>query len=177
MAVTALEPVLTTLRLRLELISYDDARAMLAGRRGPFWHPDYPRRDDLDAAAMIADDGGTWGPRHIVRAFDDLVVGSIGFFGPPQAAEDGIPEVEVGYGLVAEARGFGAATEALQGLLKLMDAGRVRVRARVRPDNTAGVRVLAKSGFTLLRGADEDGNLVMARPLPFAGAPSVRPGG
>jgi ribosomal-protein-alanine N-acetyltransferase len=32
--------------------------------------------------------------------------------------------------------------------------------------------VLAKCGFTELRGADDEGNLVMARPLP---APDVEP--
>lgn len=161
-------PVVTTVRLRLELLSYDDARAMVAGRRAPTWHPEYPRRDDLDAAAMVTADGGSWGPRHIVRSFDGLVVGSIGFFGPPENAADTIPEVEVGYGLVDEARGYGAATEALRGLLAHTDAGHVRVRARVRPENTAGVRVLAKCGFTQLRSGDEDGNLVMVRPLPDA---------
>ena len=31
----------------------------------------------------------SWGPRHVVRAFDGLVVGSIGFFGPPEAATTG----------------------------------------------------------------------------------------
>ena len=34
------------------------------------------------------------------------------------------------------------------------------------PDNAASIRVLAKCGFTELRGANEDGELVMARPLP-----------
>ena len=43
-----------------------------------------------------------WGPRHVV--WEQLAVGSIGFYGPPT---DG--EVEVGYGLVGEARGHGLA--------------------------------------------------------------------
>ena len=107
-----------------------------------------------------------WGPRHVVRAFDGLVVGSVGFFGPPEPAVDGVREAEIGYGLVAEARGHGAATEAVRGLLEHTDRLGVRVRASVAPDNTASVRVLAKCGFTQLRGVDEDGNLVMARPLP-----------
>ncbi len=106
-----------------------------------------------------------WGPRHVVRTFDGLVVGSIGFFGPPEEL-DGIPEAEVGYGLVADARGHGAATEALRSLLAETDRLGVRVRASVSPENAASVRVLAKCGFTELRGANEDGELVMARPLP-----------
>jgi RimJ/RimL family protein N-acetyltransferase len=168
-----LDAVVTTPRLRLELITPDEAAGMLAGRRRPSWHPDYPRRDDLDAISMIAKSTGpgaapdlSWSPRHVVRAFDGLVVGSIGFFGPPSAAPDGVPEVEIGYGLVEDARGHGVASEAVTGLLAQTDRLGVRVRASVAPDNTASVRVLAKCGFTQLRGSDEDGNLVMARPLP-----------
>jgi len=161
-----LEPVIGTARLRLELVTADEARAMLAGQRGPNWHPEYPRKDDLDAASMVKPDATGWGPRHLVRAFDSLVVGGIGFFGPPDPADDGVPEVEIGYGLVAEARGHGAATEAVRGLLEQTDRLGVRVRASVEPDNTASVRVLAKCGFTGLRGSNEDGHLVMVRPLP-----------
>ena len=168
-----LEPTVSTPRLRLELITPDEAAAMLAGRRAPMWHPDYPRQDDLAAVSMINADltDLSWSPRHVVRAYDGLVVGSIGFFGPPGPAADGVPEAEIGYGLVAEARGRGVATEAVAGLLRHTDRLGVRVCASVQPDNTASVRVLAKCGFTDLRGADEDGNLVMARPLPTSPDP------
>ena len=155
----------STARLRLPVITPVEARAILGGHRETSWHPDYPRKDDVDAAGMVRD-GDAWGPRHIVRAFDGQVCGSIGFFGPPQDADDEVPEVEVGYGLVPDARGHGAATEALQGLLGHVDAAGIRVRASVEPTNTPSVRVLAKCGFTGLRGSDEDGNLVMVRPLP-----------
>ena len=172
----ALDPVVTTARLRLALITPDEAAGMLAGERKPSWHPDYPRQDDLDAVSMIpksaeagqADDL-SWSPRHVVRAYDGLVVGSIGFYGPPVVAVDGVPEAEVGYGLVEDARGRGVATEAVTGMLAHTDRIGVRVRASVAPGNTASVRVLAKCGFTELRGPDEDGNLVMARPLPTPG--------
>jgi RimJ/RimL family protein N-acetyltransferase len=160
-----LEPVISTVRLRLELIAPAEARAMLAGQRGPNWHPEYPRKDDLDAVSMVGAEGGCWGPRHLVRAFDSLVVGSIGFFGPPQPGTDGVPEAEIGYGLVTDARGHGAATEAVRALLELTDQLGVRVKACVDPGNTAGVRVLAKCRFTELRGSNDDGQLVMVRPL------------
>jgi [ribosomal protein S5]-alanine N-acetyltransferase len=165
---TGLDPVVSTARLRLELITPDEAARMLAGQRQPSWHPDYPRQDDLDAVSMIAAaaDDLSWSPRHVVRAYDGLVVGSIGFFGPPGPAADGVLEAEVGYGLVEDARRRGVATEAVTGLLAHTDRIGVRVRASVEPDNTASVRVLAKCGFTELRGADDEGNLVMARPLP-----------
>ena len=131
---------------------------MRAGRRDPSWHPSYPRPDDVGAASM-ARDGDSWGPRHVV--WDGQAVGTIGPLGPPQ---DG--EVEVGYGLVAAARGQGVATEALRALLAETDAARVGVRCAVQPDNGASLRVLAGCGFTELRGIDGDGALVLARPLP-----------
>lgn len=158
----------TTLRLRLPLVTLEERDDMLSGRRRPEWHADYPREDDRDAMTLLRDGANPWGPRHILRAFDGLVVGSIGFFGPPDDVH-GVPETEVGYGLVADARGHGAATEALRGLLAETDRGGVRIRASVLPDNTASIRVLAKCGFTELRGANEDGELVMARPLPAGG--------
>ena len=158
-----------TTRLRLPLVTAEERDDMLAGRRRPGWHPDYPREDDRDAVSMLHAARGEapdpWGPRHVVRAFDGLVCGSIGFFGPPDDV-DGVPETEVGYGLVADARGHGVATEALRGLLAETDRLGVRVRASVLPENAASIRVLAKCGFTGLRGANEDGELVMARPLP-----------
>jgi RimJ/RimL family protein N-acetyltransferase len=92
-------------------------------------------------------------------------VGSIGFFGPPEPAADGVPEVEVGYGLVEDARGAGVATEALTAMLGAAESAGARVRASVLPDNAASIRVLAKCGFTELRGSNEDGELVLARPL------------
>jgi RimJ/RimL family protein N-acetyltransferase len=150
-------------RLRLPLWAPGEAEDIRLGRHRDGWHRDYPRQDDRDAATMYRG-GDPWGPRHIVRGTTAL--GSIGFFGPPQEAADGVPEVEVGYGLVDEAQGWGFATEALTALLIETDRAGVRVRASVAPENAASIRVLAKCGFTDLRGSDEDGHLVMARPLP-----------
>lgn len=162
----SLPEVVATARLRLVLMTRDECDDMLAGRRRSAWHPDYPREDDRDAASMVPVAGpGPWSARHVVRAHDGLVVGSIGFFGPPADVE-GAPEAEVGYGLVEEARGRGVATEALLALVAATDALGVRVRASVAPENRASIRVLAKCGFTRLRGTDEDGGLVMVRPLP-----------
>lgn len=158
-----LPEVVTTERLRLPLWTPEEAADILAGDRREGWHRDYPRQDDRDAATMYRA-GDPWGPRHIVRGTTAL--GSIGFFGPPEDAPDGVPEVEVGYGLVDEAHGWGFATEALTALLVETDRAGVRVRASVAPENRASIRVLAKCGFTELRGSNEDGHLVMARPLP-----------
>jgi ribosomal-protein-alanine N-acetyltransferase len=158
-----LPDVVRSERLTLPVWTPDEAADIRAGRGRQGWHRDYPRKDDRDAATMYRP-GDPWAPRHIVRGATAL--GSIGFFGPPEEAGDGVLEAEVGYGLVEQARGWGFATEALQALLAETDAAGVRVRASVEPSNTASVRVLAKCGFTELRGGNEDGELVMARPLP-----------
>jgi len=155
--VTDLPALIRSERLRLVLVTTADADDMRAGRHQDRWHPSYPRPDDVDAAALVRD-GDTWGPRHIVLGVQ--AVGGIGCFGPPV---DG--EAEVGYGLVEAARGAGVATEALRALTAEADRAGVRLRASVEPGNRASLRVLAKCGFTQLRGSDEDGNLVMARPL------------
>ena len=161
-----LPEMVTTERLRLPLWTPEDAATILAGGRRDGWHRDYPRQDDQDVAS-IYQPGDTWAPRHVVRG--TTVLGSIGFHGPPEPAADGVPEAEVGFGLVDEAHGWGFATEALAAVLTETDRVGVRVRASVKPENRASLRVLAKCGFTDLRGSNEDGELVMARPLPAGG--------
>ncbi|UDY22151.1 GNAT family N-acetyltransferase [Nocardioides sp. Kera G14] len=158
-----LPEVISTDRLTLPLW---DARDVAAIRgeipRSPHWHPDFPRQDDADAATMWHE-GDMWGPRSIVRG--QTVLGSIGFFGPPTAAVDGVQETEVGFGLVEEARGWGFATEALCACVTAAEAQGVRLRASVEPTNKESLRVLAKAGLTTLRGANDDGHLVFARPF------------
>lgn len=169
---STLPEVVTSDRLRLALIGSEEAADILDNRRRRDWHRDFPRQDDRDGVSMHRSDD-PWGSRTIVRGV--TVLGTIGFFGAPDEVDgadgaDGTPtrEAEVGYGLVEEARGWGFATEALRALLAETDRVGVRVRASVEPENVPSIRVLAKCGFTELRGSDEDGNLVMARPQPVA---------
>lgn len=159
-----LPPVIDSERLRLPVMSYDEAADVLSGRRRDTWHPDYPRVDDRDAASMVAESGpgASWGPRHIVRAEDGLVVGGIGFFGPPDEGE-----TEVGFGLIESARGNGLATESLMCLLTQTDRRGIRIRASVSPDNAASRRVLLKCGFTETRGKTGGGELIFGRPIPL----------
>ena len=154
-----LPPRITTARLSLPVWTADDVAAIRSGDRLPGWHPDFPREDDGDAASMWSE-ADPWSSRSVVYA--GLVAGSIGFYGPPSGET---PEVEVGYGLIEPARGRGLMTEALSALVAAVDLEGVRVRASVEPTNAASLRVLAKCGFTELRGASEDGELVMVRPL------------
>ncbi len=153
---------LATERLRLPLWTSADVAAIRGGARSPWWHPQFPREDDLDACSLWRD-GDPWSSRSIT--VEDVAVGSIGFYGPPQPAADGSPEVEIGYGLVEAARGEGYATEAVDAMVAAAESAGARVRASVAPDNRASLRVLAKCGFTELRGSNEDGELVMARPV------------
>ena len=159
-----LPEVLRSNRFDLALVGVDEARAAARGERQPTWHPDCPRPDDLDAFSMVKS-LSLWGPRHIVRRVDSMVIGSVGFFGPPVAGADEVAEAEIGYGLVEYARGHGVATEVVRALVAACEVAEVRVRARTEPTNTASMRVLAKCGFTDLRGSDDEGNLVLARPL------------
>ncbi|TYL45345.1 GNAT family N-acetyltransferase [Nocardioides sp. BGMRC 2183] len=160
--------VVEAARLHLPLWDATTVTALRTGARRPEWHPDFPRTDDLDVAGLWVEGDG-WGPRSVYSRRAGRVMGSIGFFGPPAPAEDGVAEVEVGFGLVEVARGHGAMSEALGALLAAVDlcdadGCRVRVRARVRPENRAALRVLHRQGFTGLRAGDEDGRLVMVRP-------------
>ena len=109
--------------------------------------------------------GEPWGRRRIVRLLDGFDCGSIEFFAPPADAA-GCPETEVWIDLVPAASGHGVATEALTGMLSHLDALEVRVRGAVAPENARALRVLAKCGFTQLRGSDVEGQLLMVRPLP-----------
>ena len=105
--------------MSMPLWDADTVRALRAGVRLEGWHPSFPRKDDVDAASLWRE-GNPWGPRSII--VDGLVAGSIGFFGPPTPADDGVDEVEVGYGLVEEVRGRGVATRALLAALSHCDS-------------------------------------------------------
>lgn len=79
----------------------------------------------------------------IVRNADQRVVGACGFKNEPRAGR-----VEIGYGVSPACRRQGAATEAVDALLKLAFAGgATEVLAEVSPDNLASTKVVRKLGF------------------------------
>lgn len=119
-------------------------------------HQDYPLADTLDAMAMLVGAHQAMGagpeiarrPRWWIYqvVVDGLVVGDIGFHGPP--TETWPRTVEIGYGLVAPWWGQGVATRACALILATAWAdGADEVLARADPANRASQRVLVKNGF------------------------------
>ncbi len=170
MTLPQLPAAVSSVRLRLPLVTPSQARDLDNGRQHSSFAPGFPRRDDLAAISLVREcDAATasWGPRLVIRAHDGLICGTIGFFGAPapMAVDADLLEAEIGYGLVPEARGHGVGQEAVLALLAEADRVGVLVRASVEPTNRSSLTTLAACGFTELRGANEDGHLVMARPL------------
>jgi ribosomal-protein-alanine N-acetyltransferase len=134
---------------RLALRPFDSARARSVaddGPRDPSWAEGFPRTDDRDAAGMwLRAPQTVFTSWFVVERAGDRVVGSIGFFGPPDAEG----ELMVGYGLVESARGRGYATEALRAVAEfgLAQPGVTRIVADPDLDNVASHRVLEKAGF------------------------------
>lgn len=141
-----------TARLLLRPMTVDSATRVV--RRTPAaddrWAPDYPTDGDVESATdFLGHCAGTGDPQpfgdyEVVRREDGLVIGSLGFNRPPD--EHGT--VTVGYGLVAEARGHGYATEGLRALLDLARRhGITRVRGDADHDNVASQRVMTAAGM------------------------------
>lgn len=153
------EHALRTARLRLRLLSLDEARALLEGRQDrsrPF-APGYPLDSTLVGAAiaMQHEEAGTplgrFGQYQLIRERDGLVIGDIGFHAPP--GEDG--DVSIVFGIVPAARGQGFATEALRAMVGwALAQPEVRtVHADTDYVNIASHQVLAAAGMRLI--ADE----------------------
>ncbi|HEY8557974.1 MAG TPA: GNAT family N-acetyltransferase, partial [Actinomycetes bacterium] len=102
-------------RLCLRQLEANEARALLQGQADPErpWMAGYPMQGTLtavEAFVRAVDNGadpGAYGVYQLVRSSDAVVVGDIGFHGPPSRARS----VTVGYGLAPGARGQGYATE------------------------------------------------------------------
>jgi RimJ/RimL family protein N-acetyltransferase len=140
--------------------------ALLAGTGQPAhglrWHEEYPMTETVTALGMVVAaqrlTGGTlpdlprWWLHQIVLA--DLVVGDVGFHGPPPVT--GPAAVEIGYNVVEGLRRRGIATRACGLILEQAwrDGAEV-VRAETDPGNVASEQVLLRSGFVGRRGQYE----------------------
>ena len=141
-------------QLEIRLTSRPVAKRVSRGRRDsgdPLWAEGYPLEGDQKASvAYLAQLGLTgrsdpFGYYQII--LDGVVVGGIGFHGPPR---DGL--VEVGYGVVPGVRGQGVATAALRLLLDVATGldGVRRVCGRTNPDNVASQKVMEAVGMNMV---------------------------
>jgi RimJ/RimL family protein N-acetyltransferase len=142
-------------RLCLRQLEGDEARALLRGKADPGrpWMAGYPMQGTLiavEAYVRAVDSGadpGAFGVYQLVRSSDDLVVGDIGFHGPPNPGGS----VTVGYGLAPGARGQGYATEALRAVVEwaLSQPEVVAVEADTTHANLPSQRVMERAGMRL----------------------------
>lgn len=136
-------------RLRLRPYTVEAAEQVADGTpRRSSWSRGYPRADDRDVARVFLSSPPTdplFGPLQILLVDDEVVIGGIGFFGPP----DETGTVGLGHGVAPEAEGHGYATEALRALLHhgFADARVRRVLADTAHDDVASQRVLEKVGL------------------------------
>ena len=161
------------LNLRLVPLPIEVAEEMLAGKPRPEiyaasvgksdaraasetvrqWHPEYPLPDSVDAIALvfaahramlsaINEQPPAWWIHQIL--VDGVVVGDIGFHGPPGPDQ----AVEIGYSVVPAWRGRGVASRACGLILRqAWQDGAEVVVAETDRDNVASQAVLLGNGF------------------------------
>jgi RimJ/RimL family protein N-acetyltransferase len=151
-------PALLSARLVLTPATLEITAHIVAGDPQPDWAAGFPQDGDMVIARMFNDhpptsaDGVAFGPRHLRSRETGILLGTAGFFGPP----DEVGVVGLGYGVVPEARGQGLATEALTALLAFAsDDARVHlVQADVSHENVASQRVMQKAGMVRVSSDD-----------------------
>jgi [ribosomal protein S5]-alanine N-acetyltransferase len=154
-----LSPARHAYDLRLVPLPVEVARRMLDARLHlelvegqPPWHAEYPLPDSLDAIAMAlqahetmtgkVNEPPAWWVQQIV--VDGVVVGDIGFHGPPDPGRT----VEIGYSVVPAWRGRGVASQACELILqRAWQDGAEIVIAETDHDNLASQAVLLRNGF------------------------------
>ena len=125
---------------------------------GATLHPDWPQSDLLDvlplqaSAARSAECFGVW---VIIERETNLVIGDIGFIGPP----DDRGSVEVGYSVIPDRRRRGYAAEAARAMVDwaLHRPSVSVVVAGCDKDNVPSIRTLERIGF--LQTGEADGQI------------------
>lgn len=135
-----------------------DERGRAAQIIGAELSPDWPARDLLDVLprqVAAAPEHARYGIWVIVENATDVVIGDIGFFGPPGPDRT----LEVGYSITPDRRRRGYATEAGRALVAwAFEQPDVRaIVARCDHDNEASIRTLERVGFP--RTGQTDGQL------------------
>ena len=147
---------LQTARLRLEPMTAEMARAILAGDLSALTVADgWPHEDTRDGLGGVALGAEAW---FVTRG--GAVIGDCGTHGPV----DETGSVEIGYGLAAPSRGQGYGSEAVAAVTEwlLSQPGVRQVRAHTLTSNAPSRRVLEKADFTYV-GLDE-GEALYQRP-------------
>jgi len=120
------------------------------------WPDDDRRTLSYRAAALAADPSSAPYLLHVALDEEGALVGRIGCHSAPDAAR----EVEIGYAVVAVARGLGVGGWMVDAFLGwLGDIGVRSVIASVRPDNEPSLAILRRRGFVEYGSQidDEDG--------------------
>jgi RimJ/RimL family protein N-acetyltransferase len=146
---------LQTARLRLEPLTAETARAILAGdlsgltAAGLAAADGWPHDDTADGLAMAGKGG--YPPGWLITT-GGAVIGDCGTHGPVDEAG----RVEIGYGLAAPSRGQGYGSEAVAAVTDwlLSQPGVRQVRAHTLTSNAPSRRVLEKANFRYV-GLDE----------------------
>ncbi len=148
----------------------DELARLLPARVPANWPPDeYGDARGLFARTLEAHpDLQGWLVWYVIRTEDNILIGSGGFRGRPDA--QGI--VEIGYSLLEQFFGNGYATEAVGAMIRhaFSDEKTRQVIAMIRRDNPASIRVLEKNGFAIMGPGDEPDtlDLQLARTPAFA---------
>lgn len=156
-------PTLTvaTPRLQVRPLMSDDAPAVaeiLADKQTQRWLP--APHEPLDPVAWCTEVAahrrarGTGDHYGMIRREDEAVIGCLWTTHTDWSAKI----TEIAYAVAPQARGFGLAAEAVDGLAiaLILEHGFQRIEVRVAPGNVASRRVAEKAGFTyegLLRNA------------------------
>ncbi len=121
-----------------------EAASAIIGAALPAAWPQVDLLDVLPSQAAAEPPAERFGIWSMVERASGLVVGDVGFHGPP---EDGI--VEMGFSVIPERRRRGYATEAVRAVAAwaVAEAGVRDVVARCEPDNVASIGVLESVGF------------------------------
>ena len=132
------------------------AFAALLGVRVPDDWPAEDLRDFLPIYGQIVDEQAArqgWGIWLMLGAVERVLVGDIGFKGPP----DALRTAEIGYSVLPAFQGHGYASEAARALVAwgFAQPGIRRIVANCRADNAASIRVLEKAGL-LQTGRDRE---------------------
>jgi len=127
---------------------YERASKLIGARVPPGWPDDPAAQEGLPwhLAALEQDaNQALWRIRLVINVATDSVIGSINLKGPPTQEGD----VEIGWGILAEARGQGFAIEASRSVVEwaFADSSVRRVTATVPEHNKASQRVASRLGM------------------------------